>query len=289
VPREPYAFAQLVDDALGLMDALALERAHFVGLSMGGMTALGLALAAPDRLASITAANCIARTGPQTHATWDERAHTARTEGMQALVAPTLERWFTAATRAARADEVARIGELIARTPAAGYAAACEALKTLDYLERLPAIAVPTLLIAGRHDAGAPLAAMQDMHARIPGATLVELDTAHLSNVEAPAAFTDAVRSVIGAQALSDIDAVVLRSSDPSAREGTEARGSSSRAAEAHVPLTPTLSHEGRGRDGGSRARIDALHPSPLAGEGTGERGNGASRAHDAALVPRQA
>jgi len=176
---------------------LALDRVHFVGLSLGGMTALGLALHHAHRLRSITAANCIASVPPAGQALWDERARTAREQGLTALVPPSLERWFTASTRSARAAELAWVGEMIAATPVAGYVATCEALKTLDYFDALPRIAVPTLFIAGTHDQGAPLAAMQDMHARVRGSRLVELDAAHVSNLERPAEFNAAVRAFL--------------------------------------------------------------------------------------------
>lgn len=197
VPTAPYDMTALVEDAVALMDALALDRVHFVGLSLGGMTALGLALAHSARLRSITAANCVARVPPAGHALWDERARIAREQGMTPLVAPSLERWFTAATRSERADELAWVGPMIAATPVAGYVAACGALKTLDYLDQLARITVPTLFIAGTHDAGAPIEAMRDMHARVNGSTLVELDTAHVSNLEQPAAFTAALSSFL--------------------------------------------------------------------------------------------
>lgn len=199
VPAAPYAFPQLVEDAVALFDALGLERVHFVGLSMGGMTALGLALAFPERVRSITAANCVATVPTAGHALWDERARIAREQGLAPLVAPSLERWFTERTRTSRAAELAWVGPMIAATPVDGYIAACQALKTLDYLERLGEIRVPTLYVAGTHDAGAPLAAMQDMHARTPHSTLVELDAAHVSNLECPEAFTAALRAFLHA------------------------------------------------------------------------------------------
>ncbi|MGE3774037.1 MAG: alpha/beta fold hydrolase [Gammaproteobacteria bacterium] len=193
VTAGPYPFSTLVDDAVALLDALELERVHFVGLSLGGMTALGLALHHAQRLRSITAANCIAVVPPAGHTLWDERARLAREQGLAALVPSSLERWFTAPTRAARAAELAWVGDMLAATPVAGYVATCEALKTLDCFDALPRIAVPTLFIAGTHDQGAPLATMQAMHARVRGSRLVELDAAHVSNLERPAEFNAVV------------------------------------------------------------------------------------------------
>lgn len=199
VTTTPYAFPTLVDDAVALLDALELAHVHFVGLSLGGMTAMGLALNHAPRLRSITAANCVATVPPAGQALWDERARLAREQGLGPLVAPSLERWFTAGTRSARGDELRWVGEMIAATPVAGYVATCEALKTLNYLDELPRIAVPTLFIAGTHDMGAPLAAMQDMHARVPQSRFVELDAAHVSNLERPAEFNAALRDFLQA------------------------------------------------------------------------------------------
>lgn len=199
VTAEGYAFGTLVDDALALLDALELERVHFIGLSLGGMTALGLALHHPARLRSITAANCVATVPPAGQALWDERATIAREQGLEPLVAPSLERWFTAGTRASRGEALRWVGEMFAATPVAGYVATCAALKTLNYLDELPRITVPTLFIAGTHDMGAPLAAMQDMHARVPGARFVELDAAHVSNLERPDKFNAALADFLRA------------------------------------------------------------------------------------------
>lgn len=199
VPAAAYAFPQLVDDVVALLDALELDQVHFVGLSMGGMTALGLALTHADRLRTITAANCVARVAPASHGMWDDRARIAREQGLEPLVAPTLERWFTEGTLRERAAELAWVGPMIAATPVAGYVAACGALKTLDYLDDLGRITVPTLFFAGTHDLGAPLAAMQDMHARVRGSQLVELDAAHLSNLERPREFTAALAAFLRA------------------------------------------------------------------------------------------
>jgi len=182
-----------VDDALDLMDALELERVHFVGLSMGGMTALGLALRAPGRLRSIVAANCVAEMGAAAQATWDERARIALSEGLRSLVAPSLERWFSARALARRGEELRAHGAMIAATPVAGYVAACRALKTLAWLSELQRISVPTLFISGLQDVGAPPAAMRDMHARVAHSRLLELDCAHLSNLECPREFDAAL------------------------------------------------------------------------------------------------
>ena len=193
VPAGPYTFGQLTGDVIALLDALEIDRVHFAGLSLGGMTALGLGIHHADRLLSITAACCGARAPAAAAAMWDERIQVAETQGMQALVEPTIERWFTAPMRAARAAEVAPVRAMIADTPVAGYAGCGAALKDLDYLDLLARIKLPTLFIVGTHDAAVPVATMQDMQARVAGSRLVELAGAHLANIECADEFNQAL------------------------------------------------------------------------------------------------
>lgn len=193
VPDGPYTFEVLCSDVVALMDALGIERAHFVGLSMGGMTALGLALDHADRLHSITSANCVGGYPPEGVKVWEERMAAVTANGLESILEATIQRWFTQATIDARPDEMAAVRAMIAATAVEGYVGCCGALKKLAYLERLSAISLPTLFIAGSHDLGAPAAAMLDMHHRVTGSRYVELDAAHLSNMERPGEFNDAV------------------------------------------------------------------------------------------------
>lgn len=197
VPAGPYTFAQLTADVIALADALELERFHFVGLSMGGMTALGLALDHGARLRSVTAANCVAGFADDARQTWDQRIVSVRANGLEPLLDATLERWFTAPTRAARPQEMAAVRAMVAATPVAGYLGCCAAIRDLDYTARLPAIATPTLFIGGTHDAGTPPTAMRAMQAAVPGARYVELDAAHVSNLEQPVAFNRALEAFL--------------------------------------------------------------------------------------------
>lgn len=193
VPPGPYGFPDLVGDVIALMDTLGIARAHVAGLSLGGMTAMGLALAHPERVLSICAANCAARTAPGACAMWDERIRCARDKGMQGLVEPTIARWFTPHMLERRAGELAAVRAMIAATPVQGYIGCCAALKTLDYLDRLGELALPVLFISGDHDPAVPVGSMRDMHARVAGSRYVELPAAHLSNLECQEAFSRAL------------------------------------------------------------------------------------------------
>lgn len=200
-PDGAYSFADLTGDVIALLDALDLERVHFAGLSLGGMTAMGLALEHPSRIASICAANCTAQAPPDGGAMWDERIAIARGQGMAALADATLARWFTADMLVGRAAEVEPVRRMILATSVAGYAGCCAALKTLAYRDRLNDLRVPALFIAGAVDPAVPVAAMRDMHERVTGSHYVELPAAHLSNLECVAAFNAALGDFLRGQA----------------------------------------------------------------------------------------
>lgn len=201
VPAGPYDFAGLCGDVIAVLDALAIPRVHFVGLSLGGMTAMGLALDHAERVASICAACCTAQAPADGGAMWDERIAMAREQGMASLVDATIARWFTADMLATRAAEVAPVRAMILDTPVAGYMGCCEALKGLAYRDRLATLRVPALFVAGALDPAVPVAAMQDMHARVAGSRYLELPGAHLANLECAAAFNAALEDFLRAQA----------------------------------------------------------------------------------------
>ena len=193
VPPGPYTFELLCRDVVALLDALNVERAHFVGLSMGGMTALGMALDHADRLRSITACNCVASFGPDGATAWGGRIAAVSGNGLASILDMTLQRWFTQAAIDARPDDMRAVREMISETPLDGYIGCCEALQTLDYDSRLDAIATPTLFVAGSHDVGTPASEMQKMHQRVKNSSYVELDAAHVSNMERPTEFNAAL------------------------------------------------------------------------------------------------
>lgn len=189
-PTGSYSFAQLVGDLVGLLDALGIERTHFVGLSMGGMLGQHFALAAPQRLDRLALVSTTSRTPPAAGALWDERIATAQAQGMAAHVAPTLARWFTAPYRAAHPEVMARIGALIAATPVAGFAGWGAAIRTLDVADQLAAVRAPTLVVVGADDPGTPPPLSQAIAAAIPGARLAVVPAAsHQLVVEQAALF----------------------------------------------------------------------------------------------------
>lgn len=197
-PEDAYSFAQLTADLTGLLDALNIERTHFVGLSMGGMIGQHLALAAPQRLNKLVIANSTSRIPPEAGPLWDERIAIARAQGCAGLVEGTLARWFTPGFRAARQDAVARIAAQIRSTPVAGYIGCASAIRALDITARIGAIVAPTLVIAGADDPGTPPAMSDLIASTIPGARLEIIPSAsHLSCIEQPEIFNRLVANFL--------------------------------------------------------------------------------------------
>ena len=193
-PAQHYSLDQLGEDTLSLLDVLRIDGLHFVGLSMGGMIGQYLALNHGNRLRSLALCDTAALIPPEAQPVWQERIDTAHESGLVALVDDTLQRWFTPPYLEQNPPQVQLIRKLFLSTPLAGYVGCSEAIRRLDYLERLSEIKIPTLIIVGRDDPGTPVEAAQAMHNRISDSKLVVLDSAaHLSNVEQSEAFTQSL------------------------------------------------------------------------------------------------
>ena len=184
-PPRSYTLAQLVDDAIGILDGLDIERVHWVGLSMGGMIGQGLAINHSGRLESLVLADTAAIIPDEAQPVWQERIDAVRNEGLQAVAESTLERWFTPNYLKQKLPEVDQIRQQILATAVAGYIGCSEAIRRLNYLDQLAAIQTPTLVMVGADDTGTPVAASEAMHAHIKGSNLAVIPAAaHLSNIE---------------------------------------------------------------------------------------------------------
>ncbi|MPZ88328.1 MAG: 3-oxoadipate enol-lactonase [Nitriliruptorales bacterium] len=193
-PPGPYGLADLGRDALALLDRLEVRRAHFCGLSLGGMTGMWLAANAPERIDRLVLLCTSARLGPPEG--WTERARTVRAHGTQAVAAAVVQRWFTEALRRRDPGLVARMQAMVAATPAEGYAACCEAIAALDLEGALRTIGAPTLVIAGADDPATPPEHAHRIATAIPDAQVAVLEgAAHLANVERAQAVTDLMLS----------------------------------------------------------------------------------------------
>ncbi|MBP0588791.1 alpha/beta fold hydrolase [Paraburkholderia sp. LEh10] len=197
VSDKQFSVADLSRDLRALLDALGAQRTHIVGMSMGGMIAQQFALDNPARIETLTLADTHAATPPEGRPLWDERAAKARGEGLGVLAEGTMERWLTAGFREAHPEVVEQIREVFERTPPDGYAHACVALRDFDVRGRLAEITLPTLTVAGRHDAGTPPAATQVIADAIRGAKFELLDAAHLAPIEQSQRFAALLESFL--------------------------------------------------------------------------------------------
>jgi len=191
-PAGPYTLDMLAGDAKGLLDALDVREAHWIGISMGGMIGQTLALKHPGLLQSLVLADTTSRNPPEAWPMWKERIEVAEAKGMEATVESTLARWFTEPYRKARPDRIQPIADMIRATPVAGYVGCCHAIPKIDLTARLKEIRVPVLAITGVEDVAAP--GTRAIHENLPGSELVVIPSAsHISNVEQPEAFNQAI------------------------------------------------------------------------------------------------
>jgi 3-oxoadipate enol-lactonase len=195
-PSGPYDFGLLIADVVGLMDALMVERVSFCGLSMGGVTAMGVGLLHPDRLDSVIVCDspCVSTLGSARM--WFERIDQAESQGMDALVESTMARWFSPVTLAAKPPYLAKVREMIRTTPVAGFAGCSAALADHDFRSGAGKLSRPVLFVTGSHDPAA--VAMREMQAEVAGAHFAELSGAgHISNMDQPARFNQAVEAFL--------------------------------------------------------------------------------------------
>jgi 3-oxoadipate enol-lactonase len=192
-PSQPFSIEHLGRDVLALLDCAGVARAHFCGLSMGGMIGMWLGINAPDRLNSLVLANTAALIGPP--AMWNERIDVVSAKGMKAISAAAVARWFTADFITRQPGAVAEVKAAMERTSADGYVACCAAIRDADFRDAIASIRTPVLVISGAHDVATPPADALYLAQRIAGSRSLTLDTAHLSNIESSREFSEALRS----------------------------------------------------------------------------------------------
>ena len=191
-PPGPYEISDLGGDLVALLDELGIEQVGVVGLSLGGMVGLWVAIHAPERVASLVLC-CTAAVLPPASA-WRDRAATVRSSGTSVLAGTLFERWFTPAWRASHPDQRERFSAMLASCDAEGYASCCEAIASMDMSEDVGAVAAPTLVICGAEDPVVTPQAGVDLAGAIPAASLLVLGgAAHLANVEQPDRFSTAL------------------------------------------------------------------------------------------------
>lgn len=192
-PPGPYTIDDLGRDVLDTLDHLDIDTAHLCGLSLGGLTALWLAIHHPERFDSLTAANTAARIG--TADGWQARIDAVRRHGLAGIRDDVLERFFAPGFADRHPDTLAEAQQAFTRADDDGYIACCTALADTDLTGQVDQIDLPTLLIGGTHDQATPPDQARWLHQHIPGSHLEILhDAAHIANLDQPAAFTHTLR-----------------------------------------------------------------------------------------------
>lgn len=198
-PAGPYALADLAADVTALLDQLGVTRAHHVGLSLGGMIAMQLAVTAPARVDRMVLCCTAAHLPPPQR--WRDRAATVRAEGVGAVADAVVDRWLTAGRSAADAVLVERLLTMVNATSAEGYAGCCEAIATMDLRDDLVAVTASTLLVVGDEDPATPREHAEVIADRVAGARIVMVGpAAHLANVEQPDAVTGHILAHLDAE-----------------------------------------------------------------------------------------
>lgn len=197
VPDGSYSMGQLVRDTEALLDNLNVRNCVFVGLSIGGMVAQGLAVKRPDLIRAMVLSNTAARIG--TAEIWRARAALARSQGLTALVDATMERWFTPNFRASPALPIWR--NMFLATPVEGWTGCAEAIAGTDFYSTTAGLKLPVLGIAGDRDGSTPADLVRETVDLVHGSEFALIRRAgHLPHIEQPAAYAELVNRFVLAQ-----------------------------------------------------------------------------------------
>jgi 3-oxoadipate enol-lactonase len=197
-PAGPYRLDDLVDDAARVIREAGCGPVVWVGVSMGGMVGQALAIRHPELVRGLVIANSTCHYPEAAQAAWQARIDKVQADGLGSIADMVMQRYFTEPVRASQPELTQAARQTLLRADPGGYVGCCQAIARIDLREGLSALKVPTLVIAGRHDQGTPVAMSEDIASRIPGARLAVLeDASHISVLESPAAFTRLVQDFL--------------------------------------------------------------------------------------------
>lgn len=197
IPQGPYNMEMLGRDAIAVLDGLGIKKAHWLGLSMGGMEGMWLGANAGDRFDKIILSNTSTYYPDKTP--WHTRMDAVAKAGSVAGVADTvINAWLTKDFQTAHPDVASRMKEMMIATPVEGYLACCAAVRDMDHREIIKNIKNPTLIIAGSKDPATNVAAAEFIQDNIKGSKLMVVEAAHISNVEVPEAYAKIVLNFLG-------------------------------------------------------------------------------------------
>lgn len=193
-PPGPYSIDDHVGDLGALLDAREIRGATLVGVSVGGMVALGLAAQRSDLVHALVLCDTAHKIG--TSGLWNARIEAIRERGIGAIADAILERWFSSEFRRTRSTELAGYRNMLARMPGEGYVATCAAVRDADLTEACRRLTQPTLCLAGEEDSVTPPELVRSLSALIPNAAFATVPGAgHLPCVEQPKALASRIEA----------------------------------------------------------------------------------------------
>lgn len=193
-----YTIEQLSDDVIQLLDKMGIDKFHWVGVSIGAMIGMCIGLNHAERLRSLTLSNTTAKSPQKVKEDRVSRIQTAREKGMAGLVEPMLTRWFNPDYRYNKEHAIASIRNQFLATSVDGYIGCCLAIQSLNYVDRLGKISLPTLIMTGDEDQATPISTAKEISQRIPGSNMVVLESCgHVPSLEQPEKFNYEVMKFI--------------------------------------------------------------------------------------------
>lgn len=197
LPDQAWSMGTLVSDVETLMDRFGFQNSVFVGLSIGGMIAQGLATKRMDLVRAMVLSNTGAKIG--TREMWDGRIAAVNEGGLPAVVDATMQRWFSAPFH--DTDEFHAWRNMFLSTPAKGWTGCAAAISGTDFYSTTAALRLPTLAIAGSEDASTPPDLVRETGALVPGSEFHLIRGAgHLPCVEAPEDYANVLTRFLKAQ-----------------------------------------------------------------------------------------
>jgi 3-oxoadipate enol-lactonase len=187
----PYSIELLVEDLKVLLDSLGVPKTSVVGLGLGGAIAQAFAIEHPGRVEALMPCCCRARMVPDFATMWHKLRGTVQREGLEAIVEPTVQRWFSEEFKAAHPEVLEKIRKMIRGTTLEGYMGVTAAFLGLDVEDRLPEIKARTLYASGAEDnLGGPPELMKGLSEKVNGAKHVSVPkAAHIANIQNPEGF----------------------------------------------------------------------------------------------------
>jgi 3-oxoadipate enol-lactonase len=186
-----YSIELLTNDLLNLLDERGVQKTSLVGLGLGGALAQAFAIQHPERVERLMPCCCRAQMVPDFAAMWHKLRDTVRQNGLESIVEPTVQRWFSEDFKAAHPEVLDQVRSMIRRTTLEGYLGVTAAFLGLAEEDRLHQIEAPTLYVSGADDKlGGPPALMAGLAAKVPGARHVSVpNAAHIANIQNPEGF----------------------------------------------------------------------------------------------------